>query len=87
MTGRQFARVGVPGVFMPTETVGLPLAEVTLAQQLKKAGYAAAAVGKWSGTGMAHGVLPPPLPACLSVCLSFCLSACLSVCLPACLPA
>lgn len=40
MTGRQFNRVGVPGVFGPTVKAGLPLNETTVADQLKKAGYA-----------------------------------------------
>ena len=47
LTGRVFARIGVPGVLFMTEKVGLPLNETTLAQQLKKAGYATMAVGKW----------------------------------------
>jgi len=47
MTGRHFTRSGVPGVFSPTVNVGLPLNETTLAEQLKKADYATAAVGKW----------------------------------------
>jgi arylsulfatase A-like enzyme len=47
MTGRQFARIGVPGVFMPSINVGLPLNETTVAAQLKKASYATAAIGKW----------------------------------------
>ena len=47
MTGRQFTRIGVPGVFGPTGNVGLPLNETTVAEQLKRAGYANAAVGKW----------------------------------------
>ena len=47
MTGRQFARVGVPGVFMPSASLGLPLNETTVAAQLKKAKYATAAIGKW----------------------------------------
>lgn len=47
MTGRQFTRTGVPGVLMPTESVGLPLNETTLAEQLKRANYTTAAVGKW----------------------------------------
>ena len=40
MTGRQFARIGVPGVFGPSVTAGLPLNETTVADQLKKAGCA-----------------------------------------------
>ncbi len=47
MTGRQFTRIGVPGVFGPTVNVGLPLNETTVANQAKKAGYATAAMGKW----------------------------------------
>lgn len=47
MTGRQFNRVGVPGVFGPTVSAGLPLNETTVADQLKKAGYATAIMGKW----------------------------------------
>ena len=47
MTGRVFSRVGVPGVFGGTSQTGLPLSEVTLADQFKKAGYATGAVGKW----------------------------------------
>ena len=46
MTGRQFNRMGVPGVFFPTVSQGLPLNETTVAGQLKKAGYATAAMGK-----------------------------------------
>eukprot|EP01052_Picozoa_sp_SAG31_P084472 SAG31_NODE_44799_length_261_cov_0.641975_1_plen_34_part_10 len=34
MTGRQFSRVGVPGVFGPTGSTGLPLNETTVADQL-----------------------------------------------------
>jgi arylsulfatase A-like enzyme len=40
MTGRQFARIGVPGVFGPTVNTGLPLNETTVANQVKKQGYA-----------------------------------------------
>ena len=47
MTGRQFTRVGVPGVFGDSSTTGLPLNETTVADQLKKAGYATAIMGKW----------------------------------------
>ena len=46
MTGRQFNRNGVPGVFGPTVDNGLPLNETTVADQLKKAGYATAIMGK-----------------------------------------
>lgn len=47
MTGRQWSRMGIPGVFSPTTNSGLPLNETTLAEQLHLAGYATAAVGKW----------------------------------------
>lgn len=47
MTGRQFNRMGVPGVFGPDVTAGLPLNETTAADQMKKAGYATAIMGKW----------------------------------------
>jgi arylsulfatase A len=47
MTGRQYTRVGVPGVFGPTGNTGLPLNETTVADQLKKAGYSTAICGKW----------------------------------------
>jgi arylsulfatase A len=47
MTGRQFPRIGLPGVFGPTVNVGLPANETTVAEQLKAAGYATAIVGKW----------------------------------------
>jgi arylsulfatase A len=47
MTGRQFARLGVPGVYGPTVNAGLPLNETTVAEQLKKANYSTAIMGKW----------------------------------------
>ena len=47
MTGRQFTRVGVPGVFGDSSTTGLPLNETTVADQLKGAGYKTAIMGKW----------------------------------------
>ena len=50
MTGRQFNRVGVPGVFGGASLTGLPLNETTVADQLKMAGYATAIVGKWHCT-------------------------------------
>ena len=39
MTGRQYTRVGCPGVFGDSSTTGLPLNETTVADQMKKAGY------------------------------------------------
>jgi arylsulfatase A len=47
MTGRQYTRVGVPGVFGDGSTTGLPLNETTVADQLKGAGYKTAIMGKW----------------------------------------
>src|SRR5438093_4177261 len=47
MTGRYPVRVGVPGVLAPTDTYGLPLSEMTLAELVKTAGYKTACVGKW----------------------------------------
>ena len=47
MTGRQWSRFGIPGVFSPTTSSGLPLNETTMAHQLKKAGYATGIAGKW----------------------------------------
>ena len=46
MTGRQFSRIGVPGVFGPSVDAGLPLNESTVADQVKKAGYKTAIMGK-----------------------------------------
>ena len=46
MTGRQYTRVGCPGVFGDSSTTGLPLNETTVADQLKKAKYATAVMGK-----------------------------------------
>jgi arylsulfatase A len=46
MTGRQFTRVGCPGVFGDNSKTGLPLNETTVADQLKKAGYTTAIMGK-----------------------------------------
>ena len=47
MTGRQFARTGLPGVIGPSCSYGLNLNEITIAEQLKKANYSTAIVGKW----------------------------------------
>eukprot|EP00536_Pseudo-nitzschia_multiseries_P001825 jgi/Psemu1/322277/estExt_fgenesh1_pg.C_230042 len=47
MTGRQFARTGLPGVIGPDCPYGLNLDEITIAEQLKKGGYSTAIVGKW----------------------------------------
>ena len=47
MTGRQFARTGLPGVIGPDCPYGLNLKEITIAEQLKKGGYSTAILGKW----------------------------------------
>jgi arylsulfatase A len=47
LTGKYPVRVGVPGVFSPQDTTGLRLSEVTMAQMLKRAGYATSCIGKW----------------------------------------
>jgi len=53
LTGRLPARIGLeapagaPNVFFTFSTGGLPLAEVTIAELLKPAGYATALIGKW----------------------------------------
>jgi len=57
MTGRQWSRMGIPGVFGSTVDDGMPLNETTVADQLSKAGYATAAVGKWH-LGQRHAYLP-----------------------------
>ena len=57
MTGRQWSRMGIPGVFGPTVSSGLPLNETTVADELSKAGYATGAAGKWH-LGQRHAYLP-----------------------------
>lgn len=47
MTGRYVAHTGVYSVVKPHAPWGLPLAERTLAQALKEAGYETALTGKW----------------------------------------
>ncbi len=47
LTGRHPVRVGLDRVLGAKATSGLPESEVTLAQVLRKAGYATACVGKW----------------------------------------
>jgi len=51
LTGRLPVRSGMTSnksrVLFPNSINGLPQSEITLAEQLKKAGYATAAVGKW----------------------------------------
>ena len=47
MTGCYGARVSVPGVYFPGQSVGLNPFEVTVAERLKEKGYATQMVGKW----------------------------------------
>lgn len=51
MTGRYPIRSGMCSdksrVLFPNSTGGIPAEEITIAEQMKKAGYATAAVGKW----------------------------------------
>lgn len=47
MTGRYVAHTGIYSVIHPHETWGLPLAERTLPQALRDAGYETAITGKW----------------------------------------
>ena len=51
MTGRLPVRSGMTSkksrVLFPDSKNGLPVEEITIAEQLKKAGYATAAIGKW----------------------------------------
>jgi arylsulfatase A-like enzyme len=47
MTGRYPQRMGINGVFFPESYTGLPEDEITVANVLKKEGYATGIVGKW----------------------------------------
>jgi arylsulfatase A len=47
LTGRYPTRVGVPRVFFPTDTEGLHLDEVTMANMLKARNYQTTCIGKW----------------------------------------
>ena len=47
MTGCYGARISVPGVYRPGQSVGLNPSEVTVAERLKEKGYATQMVGKW----------------------------------------
>ena len=47
LTGRYPPRTGVTGVVHPNSSDGLPVAETTLAEVLRQAGYVTTAVGKW----------------------------------------
>ena len=47
MTGCYNARVSIPGVLFPGSQIGLHSDEVTLAEVVKKKGYATICIGKW----------------------------------------
>jgi len=47
LTGCYPSRVGVPGVFWPNRDHGMSPEHATIAEVLKSAGYATAAIGKW----------------------------------------
>lgn len=47
MTGCYNARVSIPGVLFPRDTIGLNSSEITLAEIVKEKGYATCAIGKW----------------------------------------
>ncbi len=47
MTGCYNARVSIPGVLFPRDSIGLNPNEVTLAEIVKQKGHATCAVGKW----------------------------------------
>jgi len=57
MTGRYQIRSGLTRVLFPKDTVGLSAKETTIADGLRKRGYATACIGKWH-----LGHLPPFLP-------------------------
>lgn len=57
MTGRRPQRMGLQSVFFPESFTGMPVEEVTIAQQLKKKNYATGIVGKWH-LGHRHQFLP-----------------------------
>jgi len=47
MTGCYNARVSMPGVLFPKDNIGLNPAETTIAEVLKRQGYATICIGKW----------------------------------------
>ncbi len=47
MTGSYSARVSIPGVLFPKDTIGLHSNEITLAEIVKEKGYATVCIGKW----------------------------------------
>ncbi len=57
LTGRIPQRMGVNSVFFPRSYTGMPVEEITIADVLKKQGYATGIVGKWH-LGHRHEYLP-----------------------------
>ena len=57
LTGRYGVRCGIRTALTPTDTIGLPSTETTIAQMLKPAGYNTMCVGKWH-LGCTGGFLP-----------------------------
>lgn len=47
LTGRQPFRAGITDVLRPDSPLGLPHDEITIAEALRRQGYATAAIGKW----------------------------------------
>ncbi|KPK87364.1 MAG: N-acetylgalactosamine-6-sulfatase [Bacteroides sp. SM23_62_1] len=47
LTGRIPQRMGINNVFFPESFTGMPLEEITIAEVLKKEGYATGIIGKW----------------------------------------
>jgi len=47
LTGRNFIRTGVKGVFSPNDDRGMSTDEITIADALKQRNYATACIGKW----------------------------------------
>ena len=47
LTGCYGVRINVPGVYMPASAAGLNPEEITIADHLKKIGYATMCIGKW----------------------------------------
>ncbi len=57
LTGRYGVRCGIRTALQPTDTIGLPSSETTIAQMLKPLGYQTMCVGKWH-LGDTPGFLP-----------------------------
>ena len=47
LTGRYQTRIGIVNVLFPTDTIGMPMSETTIAGMLKPLGYKSMCVGKW----------------------------------------